>query len=119
MTFTADLLSALVKVMTAVAWSELKSTLSISPPPERRLFSKKFEIASLVVVAASPVTSMVRNSCASLSLHGSTAVLRGVTVSVAPSRVCSLCPKTLFTAWKVPKVYHYKTEIFDMLSSNT
>lgn len=111
MTVYLDLLSAVVKVITAVPWSESWSTFSTSPPPERFLFSKKFKIASLVVFALIPVTSMVRDSWDTPSLCGSTSGLRAVimTFSVAPSRVCLPCLRILFVAFKVTNFNHHRT----------
>ena len=71
---------------------------SISPPPECLWSSKNFKIASLVVCAASPVTSIVRDSCIPAGLSKSVAVLLGLTSSMAPSRKCLPRSNTPFAA---------------------
>ena len=91
-------LSAKRNVTTAHPFSVTISTSLISPPPERRVFSKKFIMASLVVVEASPVTSMVRDSSIFSSSGIPTVALRlNATVTKASSRECCSRCNTVVT----------------------
>ena len=92
MGISTNSLSADLNVMTANPFSGLNSTVSISPPPDRRVFSKKFLIESSVVVGAIPFNSMVRDSSISSWSVCSAAWTLTLTTREAPSKqCCSLC----------------------------
>ena len=111
--------------MTANPSSELNSTLSISPPPDRRVFSKKFLIESSVVVGASPFNSMVRDSSISSWSVCSAVGTPTLTAREAPSKQCCRRCNTVFRTkvkkskdwlldffftfrWRIRNVYHTK-----------